>query len=60
MAQYKIISLRAQANGFKQMDIKSAGRFNSYEDACKAADRLNDKSERINTTYMAIKTFKPE
>lgn len=57
MATYKIISLRAQANGFKQRDIKSAGRFTSYEEACKVAERMNEKGERISTTYSAIKTL---
>lgn len=56
VAQYKIISLRAQANGFKQRDVKSAGRFTSYEEACKVADRMNNESDRVYTTYSAIKT----
>lgn len=54
---YKIISLRSQANGFKQRDVKSAGKFASYEEACKAAEEMNEKNERVYTTYSAIKTF---
>lgn len=56
MATYKIISLRACANGFKQRDVKSAGRFSSYEEACKAADKMNQR-ETIYTTYSAQKVF---
>lgn len=52
---YKIISLRAQAKGFKQRDVKSAGTFNSYEEACAAADRMNSETERVYTTYSAQK-----
>lgn len=59
MATYKIISLRAQANGFKQRDIKSAGQFTSYEEACKVADKMNEK-QTIYTTYSAIKTWESE
>ena len=55
MAKYKIISLRAQANGFKQRDVKSAGTFDSYEEACAVADKMNEQSERIHTTYSAQK-----
>jgi len=54
-SQYKIISLRAQVNGFKQRDVKNAGTFGSYEEACAAADKMNAESERIYTTYSAIK-----
>ena len=52
--RYKIISLRSQANGFKQRDVKSAGTFSSYEDACKVAEKMNE-SGKIYTTYMAQK-----
>lgn len=56
MAQYRIISLRQCMNGFKQREIKSAGRFSSYEEACAAADKLNEKGA-IYTTYTAQKVF---
>jgi hypothetical protein len=55
--EYKIISLRAQANGFKQRDVKSLGTFSSYEDACNTAEKLNIGSGRIYTTYMAQKVI---
>lgn len=57
MATYKIVSLRAQTNGFKQRDIKSAGIFNSYEEACAAADKMNSSNDRIYTTYSAQKVY---
>lgn len=57
MAQYKIISLRAQADGFKQRDVKSAGTFASYEEACAVADKLNESKDRIYTTYSAIRSL---
>lgn len=55
IATYKIISLRAQANGFKQRDVKTAGTFGSYEEACAKANWLNETNGRIWTTYMAQK-----
>ena len=55
MTSYKIISLRSTANGFKQRDVKSAGHFKSYEEACKVAEKMNYENNRIYTTYMAQK-----
>lgn len=57
ISEYKIISLRLQAKGVKQRDVTSAGRFTSYEEACKVADKMNETSERIYTTYSAIKIY---
>ncbi len=57
MATYKIISLRAQSNGFKQKDVKSAGTFETYEKACEIADKMNNSNDRIYTTYSAIKSY---
>lgn len=57
---YKIVSLRAQSDGFKQREIKSAGKFSSYEEACKVADKLNENNNRIYTTYQAIKDYNHE
>lgn len=57
--KYKIISLRAQSNGFKQRDVTSAGLFTSYEDACAEAERRNEKGA-IYTTYQAIRTYQSD
>lgn len=54
---YKIVSLRAQAKGFKQRDVKSAGKFSSYEEACKVADKMNEENNRIYTTYQVVKEY---
>jgi hypothetical protein len=57
MARYKIISLRSQAKGYKQRDVKSAGTFGTYEEACQVAEKMNQDTNRIYTTYMAQKEY---